>query len=167
MAPHANDSRSKENRRALNTAENALAAVGAARACLSRLVPGNVWRHRAPHGIDIKGSLKIQDEHVLVFHFSSEDGSVLPKGLHGFSEGTSSVLELIKKSLSDLGGKLTVLEGAEFREPEACWAVPVAFGGRIVSHLKVAADGSAVLPDKKALDELQREPPPGVGPSGG
>ncbi len=167
MTPHAKDSHERESRRALNTAENALKAVSAARACLSELVPGEVWRHRAPHGIDIKGSLKTNGEHVLVLHFSSEDGSVLPKGLHGFSEGASSVLDAIRESLAGLAAKLTVLEGAEFREPESCWAVPVSFGGRIVSHFKVAADGSAVLPDKKALEELQREPPPGVGPGGG
>ncbi len=167
MAPHPSDAHDRKSRRALNTAENALRAVSAARACLSHLLPGNVWRHRAPHGIDIKGSLKINDEHVLVLHFSSEDGSVLPKGLHGFSEGNSGVLDSIEKSLAGLGERLTVLEGAEFREPESCWAVPVVYEGRIVAHLKVAADGSNVLPEKKALEELQREPPPGVGPSGG
>lgn len=167
MAPHAHESHDRESRRALNTADNALKAVEVARASLSKLLPGNVWRHRAPHGTDIKGSLKINDDHVLVFQFSSEDGSVLPKGLHGFGEGTSVVFDQIENLLPGLGAKLTVLDGAEFREPESCWAVPVAFGGRIVSHLKVAADGSAVLADKKALQEIQREPPPGVGPGGG
>ncbi len=69
MAPHASDGHDRESRRALNTADNALKAVGAARACLRSLAPGEVWRHRAPHGIDIKGSLKIKDDHVLVFAF--------------------------------------------------------------------------------------------------
>ncbi len=42
-----------------------------------------------------------------------------------------------RKSLSGLGERLTVLEGAEFREPESCWAVPVVCEGRIVAHLKI------------------------------
>lgn len=155
MPPHPKEMHSKDERRALNTAENAMKAVAAARAFLPALKPGRVWRHRAPHGMEIKGSLAYNQEHVLILHFSSEDGSVLPKGLHGYSEGTAEVLAQIEKSLSGLNAALSVLEGAEFREPEFCWAVPVVFGGRIVSHIKITANATELVPDKKAAAEIE------------
>ncbi|PZM86274.1 MAG: hypothetical protein DKT66_02440 [Candidatus Melainabacteria bacterium] len=146
----------KESRRALNTPENALKAVAAGRECISALEPGKVWRHRAPHGIEIKASLTLDGAPVVIIHFSPDDGSVLPKGLHGFTEGTSEVIATIKKGLKEMPARITVLEGAEFREPEFCWAVPLVVDGRIVSHLKVSSDGSRVLADKKAIEESQK-----------
>jgi hypothetical protein len=56
--------------------------------------------------------------------------------------------------LKDAAQQLTVLDGAEFREPESCWAVPIAHQGRIVAHVKISSDGTRILPDKKAAEEL-------------
>ncbi|MBX3076138.1 hypothetical protein KF728_21030 [Candidatus Obscuribacterales bacterium] len=159
MAPHEHDRKKKthhqESRRALNTPENALKAVSAARACIGSLAAGKVWKHRAPHGIEIKGALTIDGSAVVILHFSPEDGSVLPKGLHGFSEGTPELISDIESRLSDYPERLIVLEGAEFREPEFCWAIPLVCDGRIVAHLKVSSDGSEIMPDKKAMEEIQ------------
>lgn len=151
-APH-----DHESRRAANTPENALRAVAAARECIVSLSVGKVWRHRAPHGIEIKGALMLDGAAAVVLHFSPEDGSVLPKGLHGFSEGTPEVIALIESRLKDIPLQLSVLEGAEFREPESCWAVPLVCDGRIVAHIKASSDGSQIMPNKKATEELQRE----------
>jgi hypothetical protein len=119
------------------------------------LVGGRVWRHRTPRGAnEIKGSLTLDDSPVVVLHFSPEDGSVLPKGLHGLTEGRPEIIALIETRLQEIPQQLTVLDGAEFREPESCWAVPVAHQGRIVGHLKVSSDGTNILPDKKAAEEL-------------
>lgn len=134
-----------ENSRALNTAENAIAAVATARAVLPELVAGTSWTHRAPHGEELKGSLLRNDVDVLVLHFSPEDGSVLPKGLRGLSKASDAIIALVEGRLGEVALQLTVLDGAEFREPEFCWAVPVAHQGRIVGHLKVAADGQSVI----------------------
>lgn len=159
MAPHEPDHKKKvhhqESRRALNTPENALKAVASARGCISSLAAGKVWKHRAPHGIEIKGALTIDGSAVVILHFSPEDGSVLPKGLHGFSEGTPELISNIENRLKDYPEKLVVLEGAEFREPEACWAVPLVCDGRIVAHIKVSSDGTEIMPDKKASEEIQ------------
>lgn len=148
---------SKENRKALNTPENAMKAVEAGRACLQSLQPGAVWKHKAPHGFEIKGALTLNNSPVVVINFSPEDGSVLPKGLHGYSEGTAEVIALIKNGLGDFPAKLSVLAGAEFREPESCWAVPLVVDGRIVAHIRVSSDGSNILPDKPAIDQIQKE----------
>lgn len=145
----------KELRHALNSPENAHKAVEIGKASLSRLVAGRVWRHRTPHGEEIKGSLTLDNSPVVVLHFSPEDGSILPKGLHGLSEANPDIVALVENRLAEIAQHLTVLEGVEFREPESCWAVPVACQGRIVGHIKVSSDGSRILPDRKTIDELK------------
>jgi hypothetical protein len=150
------DVRDREGR-IFNTPENAASAVTTGRSCIKSLAPGKVWTMRAPHGeLEIKGSLVLNDSPVIVLHFNPEDGSLLPKGLHGLSEGKPEIISQVQARLSHLLQQIAVLEGAEFREPESCWAIPVAHQGRIVGHLKVSSDGSTILPDRKAAEELSR-----------
>jgi len=151
---HEHPPHDRELRRALNTPENASKAVATSSASVNRLVSGRVWRHRAPHGeLEIKGSLMLDDSAVVILHFSPEDGSILPKGLHGLSEGKPNIIALVETRLKHISRELKVLDGAEFREPESCWAVPLAHQGRIVGHLKVSSDGNRILPDNKAMEE--------------
>lgn len=145
----------KQARRACNTPENAIAAVTTGRTSLIRVQAGPVWTKCAPRGdYEIKGCLLLAGEPVVVLHFSPEDGSLLPKGLHALSAGRPEVSQLVEKQLSMIVSEVTVLDGAEFREPEFCWVVPVAHKGRIVGHLRVTADGTAVIADMRAKDEL-------------
>ncbi len=141
--------------RAFNTPENATKAVATGRACISALVPGRVWNHRAPRGeFELKGSLMLDNKPVAILHFNPEDGSVLPRGLHALSAGNDDALLRVADRLKTIPQELTALDGAEFREPEFCWAIPLAHQGRIVGHIKVSADGEKVVADKKAVDEL-------------
>ncbi len=143
----------------VNTSENASRAVSFARSTLGSLSAGKVWLHRAPKGeFEIKGALTKEEEVALVLHFSPENGSLLPKGLHGLSEGKPEVLATVATKLKTLPKDLAALEGAEFREPESCWAVPIAYMGRIVGHIKISADGSKLVPDQKASEEIKRSP---------
>lgn len=145
----------QQARRACNTQENAIAAVTTGRTSLTRVQAGRVWTKCAPKGdYEIKGCLLLDGEPVVVLHFSPEDGSLLPKGLHALSVGRPEVSELVEKQLEMIVSEVTVLDGAEFREPEFCWMVPVAHRGRIVAHLRVTADGTSVIADKKAKEEL-------------
>ena len=147
----------RENQRAFNTPENALKAIATTRERLASLAPGKVWRHRAPHGEpEIKASLMLDGIAVVLLHFSPEDGSLLPKGLHAIREGKPEILSLVQSRLQEIPRKLTILEGAEFREPESCWAIPLACEGRIVGHLKVSADGATIIADKKAVEDCAR-----------
>jgi hypothetical protein len=150
----------KHNRmlgRAFNTPANAMQSVATGRACISSLTPGKVWTKRGPHGeFELKGSLMLNDAAVIVLHFNPEDGGLLPKGLHAMSEGKPDAVSMVTALLAKIPGEISVLEGAEFREPESTWAVPVAHKGRIVGHLHVSSDGAAVLPDRKAAEELKK-----------
>jgi DNA-binding IclR family transcriptional regulator len=90
---------------------------------------------------------------VLVLRFHPEDGSLLPKGLHPFGEGTPEAISLAEKQLRDILAEIVVLDGAEFREPESCWALPISHKGRIIGHIKVSSEGEKILPDAKASAE--------------
>ena len=154
--PHQHD-HERESRRALNTPENAMKAVATCESSVAALAPGKIWRHRAPRGeFEIKACLLLNDQPVVVLHFSPEDGSLLPKGLHALTEGREEVVALVASRLKEVPRNLTVLAGAEFREPESCWAIPIAHERRIVGHLKVSADGSKILPDRKAAEDVDR-----------
>lgn len=162
MAPHGKHPDERENpteedqaaQRALNNPVNAVKAVAAARACIRFLTAGQVWTKTTPHGeVEIKGSLMLEEEAVLALHFSPEDGSILPKGLHGLSQGKPEVTGVVEALLPEITKEIEAMDGAEYREPESCWAVPVVYRNKIVGHLKVTADGSSVMPDKKAAQE--------------
>lgn len=143
--------------RALNTVENAIRAASTARAALATIAPGKVWNHTAPRGEhEIKGALNLDQEPVIMLRFSPADGSLLPKGLHGLNKSSPETFALVEQKLKGIARELIVLDGAEFREPEFCWALPIAHQGRIVADIKVSADGNSVLPNRKAAEELQR-----------
>ncbi|MBS1999668.1 MAG: hypothetical protein JSS86_25270 [Cyanobacteria bacterium SZAS LIN-2] len=140
--------------RAFNTPDNAIKALASARESIRFLKPGKVWMKKSPRGeFEIKGSLMLEEFAALALHFNPEDGSVLPKGLHGLTEARPEIPDLVQAQLHAVAAELEVLDGAEFREPESCWAVPVAYRNRIVGHIKISADGSDVLADKKAMEE--------------
>ncbi len=95
----------------------------------------------------------LEETAVLALHFSPEDGSLLPKGLHSIGEGKAEIPDVVQSLLHEIAKEIEALDGAEFREPESCWAVPLAYRNRIVGHLKVKGDGSEVVPDKKAVED--------------
>lgn len=146
--------------RALNTQENAGKAIATAQAHVSRLTPGRVWNHRAPRGeLEIKGALLLDGMPVAAVRFSPDNGTILPKGLHPvqlMTENNPTVLGEVENHLAEIASHLNVLEGAEFREPESCWAVPLAYAGRIVADLRISGDSTMVVPDRKVQDELAR-----------
>ena len=67
----------------------------------------------------------------------SQDGSVFPKGLHGLGTGEPHIVAQVEERLESIKKELLALEGAEFREPECCWAVTIAYQGRILGHAVV------------------------------
>jgi hypothetical protein len=145
--------------RALNTQENAVKAIATARSHVGQLQAGQLWNHQAPRGeLEIKGALLLDDIPVAGVRFSPDNGSVLPKGLHPIGGHNPAALAEAQRHLAQIASNLSVLEGAEFREPESCWAVPLAYAGRIIADLKISADGSTIVPDRKIQEELANQP---------
>ncbi len=137
--------------------DNAIRAVDAARRARSLFVPGKVWSIRAPGGeVILKAAIMYQGMAVGVLEFSPLDGRLLPRGYKPRVYNLASMpIEQIRQQLPVIFSRLKALEGAEFREPEASWIIPLAFDGMIVAHIKVYYDGAHIVPDFPANQEMQ------------
>ena len=139
-----------------NLPGNAVTAVATARKMKAYLTPGNVWIMTAPRGeVEVKAAIIYDGMAVAVLHFNPQDGALLPLGIHPRAFGVNPPLETIKRTLPSIMGDLEVLNGAEYREPESAWIIPLAYKGMIVAHLKIYADGIHVVPDYPANQELR------------
>ena len=142
-----------------NSAENALLAVSTARDALKRLEPGPVGKGHGPkEEFEAEVPLNLDGRAVVALRLSLANGAVLPRGLHGIPSERPLALAELEERVKELAGLLTILEGAEFREPESCWAVPLVLNGRIVADLKVSADGAQVVADRHLEDGPGRRP---------
>ncbi len=123
----------------------------------SQLIPGKVWTMRGPTGeVEVKAGILYQGSVVAVLHFNPVDGSVFPIGIHTrtYQNQNTNQLQAIKTRLTTVIHGLKILPVAEFMEPEASWCFPVAFGNKIVAHLKVYYDGIHIVPDYPANQEM-------------
>ena len=134
---------------------NLSAAISTVQKIGSLLTPGKVWTTRAPAGeIEVKAGILYQGSVVAVLHFNPLDGSVLPLGINPRVYQNTCQIQAVKSRLTTLIHELRILPAAEFREPEASWAFPVALGNTIVAHLKVYYDGIHIVPDYPANQEM-------------
>ncbi len=121
----------------------------------SRLTPGKVWTIQGAAGeIEVKAGVLYQGSVVAVLRFNPLDGGVLPLGIHPRAYQNPLQIQAIKARLTAVIHELKILPAAEFREPEASWAFPVALGNTIVAHLKVYCDGIHIVPDYPANQEM-------------
>ncbi len=111
---------------------------------------------RGPRGeTEVKAAITYDGVAVAVLRFNPADGKILPEGMPPTFYGTNFQIENIRSQLPAIIEKLEVLNGAEYREPENAWAVPLAYNGMIVAHLKVYTDGIHIVPDYPANQEMQ------------
>ncbi len=135
---------------------NASLAVATAKKAKSYLTAGKVWAVIGPRGeTDIKAAILYDGTAVAVLHFNPEDGSILPLGVHPIVGMTTDQIENIKKEVPAIVEGLEVLDGAEYREPENAWVVPLAYKNMIIAHLKIYVDGIHIIPDYPANQEMQ------------
>ena len=137
----------------LSKAPLAVQTAGRARPYLS---VSSSWATRGPRGeVDLKTALVYEGLAVAILHFDPQTGQVLPKGYHSWAFQQAVSAQDVAKRAQEILGNLEVLSGAEYREPEACWVVPLAYQGRIVAELRVSYDGTGIVPDIPATQEMQ------------
>ena len=152
------------NSPSINTAQK---AVDTAKALVSYLRPGEVWIMRAPRGeIEVKGAILYQGEVVGIVHFDPQTGAPIPLGYHPRVFEVRVPLETVKAEFLKVIKGLRILEGAEYREPEACWAVPFAYQGMLLGHIRIYYDGTRVVPDYRAKEEMEAFSGRRIGPPG-
>ena len=136
--------------------KKALQAVETARAARTLFTPGPVWIMKAPAGeVVVKAAILYRGVAVGALEFSPVDGALLPKGYRIRVYNATVSIEQIKGDLPGIMTRLQVLNGAEYREPEACWVVPLAVDGKIVAHVKVYYDGIHIVPDYPVDQEMR------------
>jgi len=137
--------------------QNAARAVATARAARPFLACRRVWTGRGPGGERVlKAALEYQGMAVGILEFGADTGALLPRGYRPrIYREDPAALERTRASLAGILKGLKVLAGAEFREPEACWVIPLAAGGMIVSQLKVYYDGVHLVPDFPADQQMR------------
>ncbi len=117
---------------------------------------GGVWATRAPGGeIEVKAAVVYQSTAVAVIRFDPVTGEVLPMGYNPRRFEMRVDLTTLRNRADQIIKELEVLPGAEYREPEAAWAVPVAYQGKIVGHVKVLYNGQGIVPDYPADQEMR------------
>jgi len=142
-------------------AKNATLAVTTAQKAKKYLTPGKVWSMVGPRSeVEVKAAIIYDGMAVAVLHFNSSDGMLLPLGIHPVEIGVSRqvierVIENVKRNLPAIVNSLEILNGAEYREPESVWCIPLAYKDMIVAHLRIYVDGIHVVPDYPANQEMQ------------
>jgi hypothetical protein len=135
---------------------NALLAVATAEKAKAYLLAGEVWSMTAPRGeVEVKAAIVYEGTAVAVLHFNPSDNSLLPVGVRPAAIGVPTQIENIKRNLPAIVSGLEILNGAEYREPENAWIVPLAYKNMIVAHLKIHADGIHIVPDYPANQEIR------------
>jgi len=86
-------------------------------------------------------------------HYDPRTGNPSPKGAPPHAEPRA---DDARERIDEVLKEAYVLEGAEFREPEDCWVVPVAWKSFIILHVRVSADGSELIPDYHLTQEVRR-----------
>ncbi len=84
-------------------------------------------------------------------HYNPIDKSFYPKGAPPHTGKTSINLY---ESAGELLRELRVLDAVEYREPENCWVVPLAWRSFIVAHVKVDVNGEEIVPDYGLTAEM-------------
>ncbi|NJE10490.1 hypothetical protein [Thermococcus sp. MAR1] len=90
---------------------------------------------------------------IDVMHYTTRTGNPSPKGAPIRCEDLAGN---INEGIENVLKELRVLGAAEFREPENCWVVPVAWKSFIVLHVRVSADGNELIPDYHLTEEVRR-----------
>ena len=107
--------------------------------------------HR-PNGVDVP--VLYLDFAIDRMHFNPLSGTPLPKGFPGHFRDfeCSSIEEKAREVLREL----KVIDACEFREPEDCWVIPLAWKNFIVLHVRVSRDGKELVPDYGLTEEVRR-----------
>ncbi len=119
------------------------------------LRPGKIWATKTPNGeIDLKAAIMYDNYVIATIHFNPCTGQILPEGYNAHCFNLNTTSDQIQNSLNSLIRHITILNAAEYREPESSWAVPITYQGMIIAHIKIYYTGEAIVPDYPAQQEL-------------
>ncbi len=118
------------------------------------IVPGPLIFHHHPSGTSVDIPILYNGMALDRIHFDLYFNRFSPKGLPVISRISEVDEANVLSKVRELLGELRVLDAVEFRVPEDCWVVPVAWREFIVAHIKVSRDGMEVVPDQGLTAEV-------------
>jgi len=130
--------------------ENAEKAVELVKEALPFFRPGKPIER--PDGVDIP--VLYLDFAIDRMHFDPRSGTPLPKGFPGHFGNFERFR--VEERAEEVLKELKVIEACEFRGPEDCWVVPLAWKSFIVLHVRVSRDGGELIPDYPLTEEVRR-----------
>ncbi len=136
--------------------ESAIRAVETVKSALPLLSMGPPIVGRGPAGethVDLP--IIYQGYALDRVHFDPSTMEPSPKGRPVIFSGSID-REAIVKRANEILEELRALDAAEYREPERCWVVPLAWGPYLVAHIKVSSDGRELIPDYGLTEEVRR-----------
>ncbi|NJE00925.1 hypothetical protein [Thermococcus sp. JdF3] len=156
MSPVPPPIRGRPERREL-TPELAERAIETVRNALSFFTAGMPIIHRAPGGeVHVDVPVMYLNFAVDRVHYDPKTGMPSPKGMPAVSSGGEVSPGRVREMTQKLLKELHVLDACEFRGPEDCWVVPVAWKSFIILHVRVSADGRELIPDYGLTEEVRR-----------
>lgn len=134
--------------------EMASMAVETVKVLLEYIVPGPLLVHRHPDGLSIDVPVMYNGVALDRVHYDLLLEGFSPKGRPALAMVESFDIARVEARVKELFGELRAVDAAEFREPEDCWVVPLAWGSFIVAHIRVSRDGGEVVPDRGLTAEV-------------
>ena len=130
-------------------------AIQTAKAAKEYFSVGNAWLWKNPAGEgEIKIGIVFRNMAVACLKFNPLTGEVLPLGFNPHVYSSNIDPASLKQKASEIIANSIILDGAEFREPERCWVVPLSYEGKIIAHIKVYQDGISIVPDYPLNQEM-------------
>ncbi len=133
-------------------------AISTVKKALSYFSAGPPLIHVGLRGeIHIDVPLMYQGYGLDRIHYDPKARQPSPKGrpVHCFDVEKPSDEE-VKEIMNRVISESRVIEAAEFRDPEDCWVVPLAWGPFIIAHVRVSRDGRELIPDYGLTAEVKR-----------
>ncbi|MCD6196053.1 MAG: hypothetical protein J7J82_04630 [Staphylothermus sp.] len=133
----------------------AMKAIETVKSILDLLVIGPIIMHRGPEG-DVHIDIPLVYDGVALdrIHYDPLTDTFSPKGRPVHIHIDRVDLEHIRENANKMLQELRVLDAAEYREPERCWAIPLAWKTYIVAQVKVDVEGEELVPDYGLTAEL-------------
>ncbi|MDK2384043.1 MAG: hypothetical protein QI199_04445, partial [Candidatus Korarchaeota archaeon] len=135
--------------------EDAEKAIETAREILHLLSAGPALIRGDPGGWHVDIPVMYQGYALDRIHLDVDKMEPSPKGRPVRSSREMDPSE-IKGRAEEIVRELRVLDAAEYREPDRCWVVPLAWGPYLVAHVRVSSDGREVVPHYGLTEEVRR-----------
>lgn len=135
----------------------ALKAVETVKAAMPLLTAGTPLIKRGLRGeVHVDVPVTYMNFAVDRIHYDPYLKAPSPKGRPAKAWDVDVEPREVQRIVEEVLKEAQVIQGAEYRESEDAWAVPVVWKGLIIMHVRVSYDGEQIVPDHALTEELRR-----------